>query len=301
MKKYHLIFTVIIVFFAACTKDIAVKVPYTPPKIALNCSTEVGEPIQVDISRSISLADYNKGVSTHLSNVTVVLTANDGHSETLTYDPLVDKYVAKQVAQTGATYSIIASAPTFANATASTAVPVKISITNLVHTLNARKNSDGNDQDALQLSFTDPSTTGDYYIIKLFAPMDSFYSSSSSFCVNSGDASIESTDNSDLDVNSCLSSNGIFVRDALFNGRDKELKLYANSQYLQPSFNGTDTLYPYIELYHVTEAYFRYLKSYEVYNNTKDNPFAEPVNVYSNVSNGYGIFSIIAKDMKYIK
>jgi hypothetical protein len=99
-----------------------------------------------------------------------------------------------------------------------------------------------------------------------------------------------------------LSSDAIFFRDALFNGTSKELHLFISSEYLLPVVgrNG-DTLYPSVELYHVPEAYFRYLKSYQFASENNGNPFAEPTNVYSNVKNGYGIFSIISADYKELK
>jgi hypothetical protein len=113
------------------------------------------------------------------------------------------------------------------------------------------------------------------------------------FCVNSADPSVESNSNDLADVNTCLDNYGIFIRDALFDGQQKDLKLYASAYDMEPQFNGVDTQYATVELLHVTEAYFRYQKSYKVAQDANDNPFAEPVNVYSNITNGRGIFSIV--------
>ena len=38
-------------------------------------------------------------------------------------------------------------------------------------------------------------------------------------------------------------------------------------------------------------AYFNYLTSFNMYQRTINNPFATPVQVYSNVNNGMGIFA----------
>jgi len=124
---------------------------------------------------------------------------------------------------------------------------------------------------------------------------DSFYHISG-HCVNSSDASIESNSSDLADANTCLDNRGIFLRDALFNGRQKELKIYVNTGDLQPIFNGTDTLYPNVLLQHVPESYFRYRKSLSVAQDANGNPFAEPANVYTNVTNGYGIFTIYTQD-----
>jgi hypothetical protein len=44
-------------------------------------------------------------------------------------------------------------------------------------------------------------------------------------------------------------------------------------------------------LVNTSEAYFNYLKSFNMYQRASGNPFATPVQVYSNVENGMGIFA----------
>jgi hypothetical protein len=51
---------------------------------------------------------------------------------------------------------------------------------------------------------------------------------------------------------------------------------------------------PTVELLSINEDYFRYIKSVNSYDNALDNPFAEPVNVFSNIKNGYGFFTTFA-------
>ena len=47
----------------------------------------------------------------------------------------------------------------------------------------------------------------------------------------------------------------------------------------------------YIRLISITEDYYRFIKTLNLFNETYMNPLAEPVLVHSNVSGGYGIFS----------
>ncbi|WP_410963591.1 DUF4249 family protein, partial [Salmonella sp. SAL4455] len=51
----------------------------------------------------------------------------------------------------------------------------------------------------------------------------------------------------------------------------------------------------YVNVLRITEDYFKFVKSYSVYYNSSDNPFAEPSNVYTNVKNGYGIFALLTE------
>ena len=50
-------------------------------------------------------------------------------------------------------------------------------------------------------------------------------------------------------------------------------------------------LFGEIRLVNTSEEYFNYLKSFNMYQRTINNPFATPVQVYSNVNNGMGIFA----------
>ena len=50
-------------------------------------------------------------------------------------------------------------------------------------------------------------------------------------------------------------------------------------------------LFGEIRLVNTSEAYFNYLKSFNIYQRAINNPFATPVQVYSNVNDGMGIFA----------
>ena len=47
----------------------------------------------------------------------------------------------------------------------------------------------------------------------------------------------------------------------------------------------------YLQVLYISEAYYQYLKTARLHDDTLANPFAEPLNVYGNVENGYGIFA----------
>jgi Domain of unknown function (DUF4249) len=47
-----------------------------------------------------------------------------------------------------------------------------------------------------------------------------------------------------------------------------------------------------VVLLSITKERFNYMKSYALYQSTLNNPLAEPVILYSNINNGYGLFSL---------
>ena len=79
----------------------------------------------------------------------------------------------------------------------------------------------------------------------------------------------------------------MFLSDALFNGRDFEIKLKISKF----SFYETDTVLLDVSLEHIAEPYYLYAVSSNKYRRTSNNPFTEPVSVYTNVENGLGIFT----------
>ncbi len=46
-----------------------------------------------------------------------------------------------------------------------------------------------------------------------------------------------------------------------------------------------------IEVISCSEAYYNYMKSITKYGMSLGNPFSQPVQVYSNINNGFGIFA----------
>jgi hypothetical protein len=54
--------------------------------------------------------------------------------------------------------------------------------------------------------------------------------------------------------------------------------------------NQSDSTIIVVSLMSLSEDYFKYKLSLEKYQETAGDPFAQPVQVYSNVENGFGIF-----------
>ena len=47
-----------------------------------------------------------------------------------------------------------------------------------------------------------------------------------------------------------------------------------------------------ISVSHLSENYYKFIKTRQLYNENDGNPFAEPVQIHSNVKNGVGIFAL---------
>ena len=83
--------------------------------------------------------------------------------------------------------------------------------------------------------------------------------------------------------------------DILFNGQTKSLEISLPNE--DNYWNEAGYIWSYrniglrFYLHNISQDYYYYRRSLELYNQSSDNPFAQPVQVYSNIENGFGIFA----------
>ena len=239
-----------------------------------------------------------------VKDATVKLYADGTYKGDMIYDDQIGSYRSSLVAEAGKRYSMKVVAPSYPEASVDIVAPGVVMINSVTLKTKARVDADKNEQDELTILFNDPPANGDYYILRIDAPADTFagsYSGYGGFCVNTVDGSVETEANESIDITTCIESQYIFMRDELFNGTQKQLKFYIESRFMKPMEFYGDTLYPTVSLYHVTEAYFKFEKSRRVASYSNGDPFSEPANVYSNITNGYGIFTVLGRDVREIK
>ena len=82
----------------------------------------------------------------------------------------------------------------------------------------------------------------------------------------------------------------VFFTDDLFEGRTHDLDFSVHISFFpSPDFQ---IIQRYdVLMYSLSEDMYRYLRTAEQQQSVRDDPFAEPVQIHSNLSNGYGIFA----------
>ena len=299
------------ILIASCEKDVSVDLPDYPTQLAIFSNNTVykngGDAITATVGKSISILKYNGRQELVVPNAKVDIYSDGKLLATMVHDPTEEKYYSSVIPQEGKTYTIKASAPGFDNTAEATAKAInQIPITNITHTPNARNSSNG-PEDEVTITFNDPQGETNYYMVSFHSPgtddlTRQYYSY---LCVNTLDPSIETIEEQDFEIfndeSSCLYGD-LFMKDELFNGQTKQVKFYINSYGIQPfqTYTG-DTLYSSVVLTHVPEDYYRYRKTAAAASTNQGNPFAEPSNVYTNITNGRGIFSISAPYILQIK
>lgn len=86
-----------------------------------------------------------------------------------------------------------------------------------------------------------------------------------------------------------------FFTDQYFNGSQVTIDIPIMYSGMERSIN------VFAELISVSEEQYLYDKSKMVFNNNNGNPFTEPIQIYTNVNNGFGIFSGINGNVQTVK
>ena len=139
----------------------------------------------------------------------------------------------------------------------------------------------------MAITFTDPGTE-DYYSL---AVMYKDIFNESFACVSTNDpiftVSGEYNFGAENQAGAATFCDEVMFTDVTFNGTNKtiELNIYAINTIgiAAPRFE--------FELKHVSKEYFQYYTTMEKQVENEGNPFGEPVIIYSNIENGFGIFA----------
>lgn len=298
MKIFLLTFFLVGFLSISCEKTVTIEIPEKAPRLALNSVLEKGDSIWLLVFKTRHILSPGGSGSNILDSYVVkdatpVLFENNVAVDTLVYIPLTFSYrsVKNTVIRDGINYTYKVSAPGYTPVEANSILPSQSTIAGVARVKNAKTTSFGNLMDEITVRFDDPATNGDFYVVQIFQAG----STSSVYCVSTSDKDLERIgENADpLSSDNCYDGRYLLLSDANFNGRQKELKVFVDSDEVQdiPDGNG-NIMRPYVKVLRITADYFKYLKSYGNYLWGADNPFAEPVNVFTNVKNGLGIFAL---------
>ena len=156
-------------------------------------------------------------------------------------------------------------------------MPPAISISSFNLKDSAFAGPHGNVEANLDITLNDPANKN-YYMLEVFET-DTFYPSDSG--INYYYLFID-----DPAIGEKQNAIAVLFNDEFFNGKSYRLTVKFDS-YLLNANPG----YPvYVKLTSVNEDFYLYKKTFAAHLNNQGNPFAEPVQVYNNIKNGFGIF-----------
>lgn len=141
----------------------------------------------------------------------------------------------------------------------------------------------------ISITFKDNSTQENYYSIAIVAKEKGYFESEpgvfETYYYDNGwvcTKDINTFGSADVEGDIC-SDNSLLIADDNFNGSEYT---YTIKKYLDES---SDTII--VNLKSVSADLYKYRTTLHTYNEVQGNPFGEPVQVFSNIINGFGIFA----------
>jgi hypothetical protein len=246
--------------------------------------------IHVSSSKSvIDSASFNNVV-----NASVFIEDDNGNIIDVLAHDTNGFYIGNTIPQENFTYNLSIIHPTLDDITSRNEVP---SIINLIGIDTATSYSNGEKYLDLTVNFEDPGSASNYYLVETYViglGLEIENGDTLESEIDTSRAFMLLNDEVFQDGGSPWKDQGLF-NDLLFNGQTKSLEISIPNNEWNWGEAGYIWSYRYIGLrfylYNISQDYYYYRRSLELYNQTSGNPFAQPVQVFSNIQNGFGIFA----------
>lgn len=275
MKKNVLIFYcyVVIIGLQSCTKDIDVKLPNSEPKLVVSSFISPQDSL-IQVAVSLSQPLYNNPNVSNKYNplLNAIVTINNGtNSYNLTYDSNLERYIIDsfQLKITeGLTYYL--SVNTFDGKYADANTKIPFANKTLIYTIT--NDPVQQNQYTLHGTWHDASSAIDYYEFDVRYTWYGLFSGTGSAYGSFTDTIKQWGGNKQEYINDTENQGGVFSRDLVFKYRTGK----------------NDTVFAMLTT--VSKEYTNYYEKLD-HVSVSGSPFYEPVQMYTNISGGLGIFA----------
>ncbi len=270
---------------SSCEKIIDITIPDKERKMVVNGLVSTGEPLMVQLSKSLSILESD-----------TLLAITGGDLRLYNGETLIGKFVEGQTgiytlpgfqAVAGESYKITAAGGGLVPVEAVAVVPRSVPIQSLdTATLTGEW---GQREMMVNIKFRDPAGERNYYGFAADVTYKEFDYQTMAFTGKklTYPVYIYGKDDRFLKDESTSYNGKIYFQDLLFDGLEKSVQFGLGDF----SYYESDTIWLNVRMEQVDPSWYRYMVSLNAYQSSHSNPFGEPVQVYTNVTNGYGIFS----------
>lgn len=305
MKATTLFTSVFLILLVATSCETTEKIddfPLRPSKLVVNSYFSADSVWAIQVSKSLSVLD-NADLQM-VNNVSIDVFKNDELIDTIR-GPGQDGWYRSDLSlpEAGENYSINVSTPDFSSVIyAEDIAPEPVPISKVSFTLidssfyydhYLTETGDeyytriyGMVEGRFNITISDPAAMENYYQLSLYAYNEGYYYHEDSIISYREKRQIYFTTNDPVaGDNDDSHRSSLLFSDDIFNGQNYQLKVAIIDH------NATLDKEYVIELLSFTRAGYLYRRSVEDYRNSKGDPFSEPVLIYSNIENGFGIFA----------
>lgn len=280
----------------ACEQETELDLPAHTPKLVVHGYVQTDSLFKIAVGRTFAANVLLPPADTYIATATVTLYENGTLKEVLTYDPVQNRYISAAAAVAGKIYRVTIAASGYETVEAITASPFPVSTQAVSYNRNARTDEHGIILSDVIFRFDDPASISNYYLAEINRALPGY--PSSSFCVYSYDPAVEKYQSSldPFESGSCIDNKEILFSDRSFNGVRKEITISGNHDSMAEFTDAaTGAVYrPFLKRYSITAEFYKYTKAAISINGINDDPFSQPVSTYSNIKNGYGLFTVFS-------
>jgi hypothetical protein len=310
-RNSALLILIVVTGMSSCEKVLDIDLLPEKPLLVLNCSLIADSTWLISLTRSADILDYKDSIARVDNAEITIRNEKNGLVETLEnfpsapplpiqpgmsiFRPATSKYYynyrGKTAPVAGQSYSIKVTVEGEPDLYAYSQIPLPVALASV--TVDSFRYSPGRDVE-MKVSFQDPGQGKNYYQIMIFREsliVPVIYKSGGPnmplvIIPDSAHAYIGRSHfryNTEGLVDEFGS--GDSFTDDLFNGKFYELRLRVQN-YIQTNPNVT----VHVVLVSMNKEYYDYFSSVKLSKEISDNPLLQPVQMYTNIANGLGVF-----------
>jgi hypothetical protein len=295
-----------IILMASCQKE-EIKVPDLGRKIVINSLLSTDSLLNANVSKSLYIMDTSYYENNLLNNAEVLIFTNNILTDTLHQNPIItsnygsvsiyipSNFISDRIyPSAGQEYKIVVKSPGLPDAVATTTIPDKpviLSIDTAIVRLQGSFDTlwQSNVRLYAGIEFKDPGETKNFYMLNVHRRPSQFIETNLLGFKCEDPVVEEYTDHGTI-------TEGIAFSDKNINGKKYRLNIVLNGKDIGKPFYNDEGFFSethkkviYFTLYSITEDYFKYIQTLNLFLKNISDPLAEPTQVHSNVTGGYGI------------
>ncbi len=291
MKNIHLII-IGILLLTACEKTIYIDIDDKGRKVVVNSIFDADSLLNISLFESKYILDDSWEYSM-VRDASISLLENQTEIETIAGSE-TGQYHFSSSLKVDQVYSVVVNSESLGTATAKSYLPVKTKIdkTEFQLKVSGEPGYQYIENVKFKIEFTDIENVNNFYQIRVFAMLeDPIYDPDTWEVIGSKFVKkyfwISSEDPSVPESSYEISNLGLIINDDLFDGQQHSIS-FETDNFI--SYYESESIFYYVELNSLSSDLYNYYRSYNQYVETNGSPFTEPVKVYTNIENGFGIF-----------
>ena len=299
INSYKIVFVLLVTSLSSCELIVDVDVPYDKDKLVTNALQRPDSTWIVDLTRTNFILSHNEDFYFPVDQAEVVIQNADGTTERLVLSaPGTGRFRGSSYPQPGQTYKITITPIGLDGVEAEMTMPTVIPIVNVEWDSTDVDNTRFYSDVPFKVTFKDPPGVKNFYEVLVFTYTFETYcmGPGPEDCVSDTVARVATLRITDAGITSKNERTSRFS-DQIFDGQTYTASF--NTQLVQ--WGQMPIIKVELWFATVSEEYFKYKETQTLQLDVMGDPFAQPVPVFSNISNGFGIFAGNAYDIRTYK